>query len=180
MGFDSKYKIGHQSRFSKTLNLIDKFTDKKEVSILDLGEENPFSAIMLENAYHVKNTPKGMDLDENIDWFSDNKVDMVTAFEIFEHLVNPFQVLKEIKANRLIATVPLSLWFAKAYRHPNNKWDQHFHEFEDWQFDMLLERTGWKVIHREKWKMYDNKIGFRPILRRFYPRIYAVVADRVD
>jgi len=179
MAFDTKYKTGHQNRFSRTLDLLDKFADRKEVSILDLGEENPFSTIMLENAYHVKNTPKGMDLDENTDWFKDNKVDIVTAFEIFEHLTNPFQVLKEIKAKRLIATVPLNLWFAKAYRNPNDKWDQHFHEFEDWQFDMLLERTGWKVIHKEKWKIYDTKIGFRPILRRFYPRIYAVVADRV-
>ncbi|MCD6091950.1 MAG: hypothetical protein J7J72_10665, partial [Bacteroidales bacterium] len=129
--------------------------------------------------YRVENTPKGLDLDIDADWIGNKNVDVVTAFEIFEHLTNPFQVLSEIKANKLIATVPLSLWFAKAYRNPSDEWDQHYHEFEDWQFDMLLERTGWKVIHTEKWKIHDKKIGFRPILRRFYPRIYAVVAERI-
>lgn len=179
MAFDIKYSNVHQYRFAKTLNLLDKYVDRKEEHILDLGEENPFSTVMRENGYSVENTPKGMDLDQNSEWFRGKEASVVTSFEIFEHLTNPFQVLSELKANRLIATVPLNLWFAKAYRNPVDKWDQHYHEFEDWQFDMLLERTGWKVIYSEKWKMYDNKIGFRPILRRFYPRIYAIVAESV-
>ena len=179
MAFDTKYPNVHQYRFARTLSLLDKYVDREIDHILDLGEENPFSIVMRENGYSVENTPKGMDLDRNAHWFNEKEASVVTSFEIFEHLTNPFLVLSEIKANLLIATVPLSLWFAKAYRNPIDKWDQHYHEFEDWQFDMLLERTGWKVIHSEKWKVYDKKIGFRPILRRFYPRIYAVVAERV-
>ena len=179
MTFNKAHKIRHQIRYNSTINLLDKYVIDKQLSIIDMGVENPLSILMKKNGYNVENTPEGMDLDNNSQWFSNKQTDIVTAFEIFEHLTNPYQILKEIKANRLIATVPLSLWFAKAYRNSKNDWDKHFHEFEDWQFDMLLERTGWKIIHTEKWIMYDNKIGIRPILRRFYPRIYAVVADKI-
>jgi hypothetical protein len=24
-------------------------------------------------------------------------------------------------------------------------WDRHYHEFEDWQFDWLLEKSNWKI-----------------------------------
>jgi hypothetical protein len=30
-------------------------------------------------------------------------------------------------------------------------WDRHYHEFEDWQLDWLLEKTGWKIIDSQKW-----------------------------
>ena len=43
------------------------------------------------------------------------------------------------------ASVPLRLWFANAYRNKSDQRDQHFHEFEDWQFDWLLEKAGWKI-----------------------------------
>ncbi len=179
MAFNTKYNNVHQYRFSKTLNLLDKYVDREVDHILDLGEENPFSIRMRENGYSVENTPKGMDLDQNAEWFREKEAGVVTSFEIFEHLTNPFQVLSELKSSRLIATVPLRFWFAKAYRNKADTWDQHYHEFEDWQFDMLLKKTGWKIIYREKWKIHNHKIGFRPLLRRFYPRIYVVVAERI-
>ena len=93
-------------------------------------------------------------------------------------MVAPFNVLNAIKTNKLITTIPLKLWFAKAYRNEADEWDQHFHEFEDWQFDWLLEKSGWKILKSEKWTSPINKIGFRPILRKFVPRFYAVYAER--
>jgi hypothetical protein len=87
-------------------------------------------------------------------------------------------VLNTIKASKLITTVPLKLWFASAYRSKTDKWDRHFHEFEDWQFDWLLEKSGWQIRKSEKWSSPVNKIGFRPILRKFTPRYYAVYAER--
>jgi hypothetical protein len=179
MTFDKSHKNRHKLRYDNTLKLLDKYIPHKQDSILDLGEENPFSEMMKEKGYLVQNTPKGMDLDKNYLWLSRHETKVATAFEIFEHLLNPYQILKELKAERLIVTIPLNLWFAKAYKSKTDKWDQHFHEFEDWQFDSLLEKTGWKIIHHEKWRVFDNKIGLRPILRRFYPRIYAVVAKRI-
>ena len=109
MAFDTKYTNVHQYRYAITLNLLAKYVNKEEEQILDLGEENPFSEAMKKNEYRVENTPKGLDLDIDADWIGNKNVDVVTAFEIFEHLTNPFQVLKEIKAKKLIATVPLNL-----------------------------------------------------------------------
>ncbi|MCW8980959.1 MAG: methyltransferase, partial [Altibacter sp.] len=51
-------------------------------------------------------------------------------------------------------------------------------EFEDWQFDWLLEKAGWTIKKREKFTNPVKKIGIRPILRRFTPRYYLVYAER--
>jgi len=146
-------------------------------TILDLGVRNELSEILETYGYTVYNT-KGEDLDFDYNNVKNYEVDAVTAFEIFEHLIAPFNVLNTIKTTKLITTVPLKLWFASAYRNEADKWDRHYHEFEDWQFDWLLEKSGWHIKKTEKWSSPINKIGFRPILRKFTPRYYAVYAER--
>ena len=163
-------------RYRITLEFLKKYIDKNE-EILDLGVSNPFSEIMKENNYNVSNT-HGEDLDIELSSVHKSNATTVTAFEIFEHLVAPFNVLKEIKANKLIASIPLKLWFSNAYKNPKDKWDRHYHEFEDWQFDWLLEKSGWEIVSRKKWTNPTKKIGFRPILRLFFPRYYMVYAVR--
>ncbi|MDA9284901.1 methyltransferase [Flavobacteriaceae bacterium] len=163
-------------RYRITLEFLKKYIDKNE-EILDLGVSNPFSEIMKENNYNVSNT-HGEDLDIELSSVHKSNATTVTAFEIFEHLVAPFNVLKEIKADKLIASIPLKLWFSNAYKNPKDKWDRHYHEFEDWQFDWLLEKSGWEIVSRKKWTNPTKKIGFRPILRLFFPRYYIVYAVR--
>ena len=163
-------------RFKHTLDFLQKVAPAP-AKILDLGVENPFSEIMKKEGYHVTNT-SGEDLDLRPEAVRNSEVDIVTAFEIFEHLLAPFNVLTEIKAEKLVATVPLKLWFSPAYRSKTDKWDRHFHEFEDWQFDWLLEKTGWEIKERTKWTNPVNKVGLRPLLRKFTPRYYAVYAER--
>lgn len=148
-----------------------------QTTILDLGVQNPFSEIMEQNGYTVFNT-SGEDLDLQPEIVQNFNVDVVTAFEIFEHLIAPFNVLREISATKLVATVPLKLWFANAYRSKTDPWDRHYHEFEDWQFDWLLQKSGWKILKTEKWTSPTKNIGFRPLLRKFTPRYYAVYAER--
>ena len=133
---------------------------------------------MTEDGFAVQNT-SGEDLDTNQDSLKNKKYSVVTAFEIFEHLLNPFTILTEINAEKLIISVPLWLWFSPAYRSKTDMWDRHYHEFEDWQLDWLLEKTGWKIIAREKFTNPVNKIGFRPLLRKFTPRYYIVAAERI-
>ncbi|XLS30157.1 methyltransferase [Flavobacteriaceae bacterium M23B6Z8] len=145
--------------------------------ILDLGIQNPFSSVMESEGYDVKNT-SGEDLDLEVSAVKTSLFDAVTAFEIFEHMVSPFQILSEIQASKLIATVPLRLWFSPAYRSSTDMWDRHYHEFEDWQFDWLLEKAGWEIKARKKWTNPVKKIGIRPLLRSFTPRYYAVYAER--
>ena len=55
---------------------------------------------------------------------------------------------------------------------------RHYHEFEDWQFDWLLEKSNWEIEKKEKWTSPIKKIGFRPILRKFTPRYYIVYATK--
>ena len=163
-------------RYKHTLTFLQKHISTSE-SILDLGVENPFSKIMTDNGYSVQNTT-GEDLDTEFAQINSSKAEVVTAFEIFEHLVAPYNVLKEIKAQKLVASIPMRLWFASAYRSKTDPWDRHYHEFEDWQFDWLLEKSGWKIKDTAKWTNPTKKIGIRPFLRWFTNRYYIVYAER--
>ncbi|MFM1931290.1 MAG: hypothetical protein RL226_593 [Bacteroidota bacterium] len=164
-------------RFQITLEFL-----KQEVPpparILDLGIRNTFSEWMEKAGYEVVNTG-GEDLDFDTISVQAEGFDAVTAFEILEHLVNPMPLLRDIKAPRLVASIPMRLWFASAYRNKNDIRDQHYHEFEDWQFDWLVEKAGWKIDQRKKWTSPPRfPIGVRPVLRYFTPRYYAVSARR--
>lgn len=165
-------------RYKHTINFLKKHISNTE-TILDLGVENPFTKVMQEHGYSVKNT-LGEDLDIDTSAIENADVQVVTAFEIFEHLLSPFTVLQSIKADKLVASVPLKLWFSPAYRSKSDMLDRHYHEFEDWQFDWLLEKSGWKIIDREKWTNPSKKLGIRPILRFFTPRYYIVYAEKIQ
>ena len=164
-------------RYRHTLEFLQEYVPAP-ASILDLGVRNPFSEIMENAGYSVSNT-SGEDLDLDTRAVSSTEAEVVTAFEIFEHLLAPFNVLKEMKAGKLVASIPLRLWFSPAYRSKTDLWDRHFHEFEDWQFDWLLQKSGWEIKARHKWTNPVNRIGLRPLLRRFTPRYYIVYAERL-
>ncbi len=166
----------HKRRYNYTLEFLQSVLPAP-ATVLDLGVRNELSEVMESYGYKVINT-SGEDLDEIYSAVENNEIDAVTSFEIFEHMLAPYNILKRIKAKKLITTVPLKLWFAKAYKSDTDAWDRHYHEFEDWQFDWLLEKTGWQIKQTKKWTSPVNVIGFRPILRKFTPRYYAVYAER--
>ena len=164
-------------RFKITLEFLKKHINTSH-TILDLGVANPFSEIMIQDGFSVTNT-SGEDLDENQTALQNSTACVTTAFEIFEHLLNPYAILKEIKSEKLFISIPMRLWFSPAYRSKTDMWDRHYHEFEDWQLDWLLEKTGWKIIDRQKWTNPVKKFGLRPLLRRFTNRYYIIYAERV-
>jgi hypothetical protein len=164
-------------RFKYTIQFLKKHIPEA-ATILDLGVENPLSKRMQDEGYLVENT-QGEDLDSDKSAIENSTAQVVTAFEIFEHLLSPYTVLKSIKADKLVASVPLRLWFSSAYRSKIDMRDRHYHEFEDWQFDWLLEKAGWKIIDRQQWTNPTKKIGIRPLLRWFTPRYYIVCAEKV-
>lgn len=170
------YRVTPKKRYKHTLDFL-QLVLPAPAKILDLGTRNELSEMMESYGYEVINT-RGEDLDKDLEWVGSMEVDAVTAFEIFEHLVAPFNVLSAIKSKKLIATVPLRLWFAGAYKSETDPWDRHFHEFEDWQFDWLLEKSGWEIKSREKWTSPVPTLGIRPLLRKFTPRYYAVYAEK--
>lgn len=166
-----------KKRFAVTLSFLHKHISK-DAKILDLGVENPLSKLMKEEGYNVTNT-NGEDLDEDQSALQNTSYDVLTGFEIFEHLLNPYTILQNNKAKKVVISVPLRLWFAPAYRSKTDKWDRHYHEFEDWQLDWLLEKNGYKILAREKWAHPVHKLGIRPFLRRFTPRYYMVLAEKI-
>lgn len=172
------YKNFPHKRYKHTLEFLKSHVSTNE-TILDLGVENPFTLVMKTNGYAVENT-KGEDLDTDTSTIENSKATVITAFEIFEHLLSPFTVLKSIKANKIVISVPLRLWFSAAYQSKTDNWDRHYHEFEDWQLDWLLEKTGWNIIARKKWTNPTKNIGIRPLLRWFTPRYYIVYAERIE
>ena len=168
----------HQKRFKKTLTFLNQHIEQGS-KILDLGIQNPLSELMKSHGYKLENT-HGEDLDEDQTVLINSKAEVVTAFEILEHLLSPYQVLKSIKAKKLVVSIPLKLWFSGAYRSKTDLRDRHFHEFEDWQFDWLLEKTGWKIIASEKWINPPESFGLRSLLRYFTPRHYIVYAEKIN
>jgi len=164
-------------RYRITIDFVKKHISENE-NILDLGVINPFSKILVDNGYKVNNTG-GEDLDVDRSIITRSSASVVTAFQIFEHLTNPFQVLKEIKSDKLVCSIPLRLWFSSAYRNRNDERDNHFHEFEDWQFRLLLKKTGWNIIDEKKFTNPVKKFGFRPILRLFTNRYLIVYAEKI-
>jgi len=83
--YEGKYP---KKRYKHTLKFLKNHITTEE-KILDLGVENPFSDILKKEGYTVANT-KGEDLDLNTEAVKTQDYDVVTAFEIFEHLVSPF------------------------------------------------------------------------------------------
>lgn len=92
-------------RFSESLAFIQKHFPEP-TSVLDLGVRNPFSEILEKEGYQVTNT-SGVDLDIDRSELSLHQTKLTTALEIFEHLLSPFEVLRSIKSEYLIASVPL-------------------------------------------------------------------------
>ena len=165
-------------RFQKTGEFVQKHLPKN-ASLLDLGTPNSLSTYLSNAGFNVQNT-KGENLDTDYHHYLNTEADCVTAFEIFEHMLAPFNILNQLKCNKLIASVPLKLWFASAYWNNDDDWDKHYHEFEKKQFDLLLERTGWEIKDSLLWASPDHKkIGVRPLLRYITPRYYMVYCERV-
>ncbi len=171
------YNKSHLKRFYRTLAFMADL-DLKSSKILNLGPDNPLSDFLRKNGYNITNTKVNQDLDLDFEIVKDPQFDVVIGFEILEHLVSPFPLLNSISANKLVLSVPLSLWFASAYWNENDPYDRHYHEFEPKQLKMLLNKAKWTIIKDQKYVSSDNKIGLRPFLRMITPRHYFVYCEK--
>ena len=86
------YKKIPSHRYNKTLKMLKDILPKGGV-IYDLGVRNPFSKIMEDEGFKVYNS-SGQDFDDDFDLELPNDVDLITGFEILEHLVSPYPLLK--------------------------------------------------------------------------------------
>lgn len=180
--FDSNYINTHQKRHDITIDLIQKYLDPKEMkTILDLGAKNPISETLTQLKYNVQHFSNEVNLNDNFKEANHGiDYDVLTSFEVFEHLFNPYEILRDTKAKQLFCSVPLKYWFREAYWNENDDFDKHFHEFESKQFDFMLKKAGWEIKESFKVKSYQRiPKGIRPFLQNFWPRYYFVYAERI-
>ena len=161
-------KTSHEKRYQRTFSFL-KTHISKESKTLDLGVENPFSKFLKSKGFKIENT-NGEDLDEDLSAVLDTDAEVITAFEILEHLLSPYVLLKKIKAKKLLISVPLKFWLSSAYRSLTNLRDRYYQEFEALQLDWLLEKTGGTIIAPNKWTNLIKKIEIRILFRFFVPR----------
>ena len=79
-------------RFAQTMEFLEEWVSREE-TILDLGVANPFSQLMKDAGYRVQNTG-GEDLDLDYQAVMRADYQVLTGFEILEHLVSPFNLLQ--------------------------------------------------------------------------------------
>jgi len=138
----------------------------------DVGEPNKKADIIRETFGWVYCNSLYCD-DFNFDHFGylDEKYDLITCYEVLEHLTNPAFLLKNI-VNLMHKDTVL---FISTPGRPKWMWsdDIHFHEIDDkrlkrWLFKPLgleVVRQGRINMYYPRWKMW---LGIRPMIRRFY------------
>lgn len=153
-------------RWGKTVRFIG---DKRDViSALDIGDTTGLTEMMEKKfGFEFDHTEGDLDSSELI-----GKYDLVTSFEVLEHLFNPLfhlgQIHKVLKpGGKLILSTPLA--------KPRFLWsDEHFHEMSKKSIYALFNAAKFKIKRQEFFKIYPISFyarGIRPIMRLFFDRI---------
>lgn len=135
---------------------------------LDIGDRTALTD-QLEEFYNIKFDSTNVDLDvESIN----GKYDIVTSFEVLEHLFNPLFNLLEIKN---ILNSNGVLYLSTPLNKPRFlKSPSHFHEMSEDELLNLIERADFKVIRKKKIRVRPYckyLVGLRPLLRLKYERV---------
>src|SRR3989337_2150777 len=144
---------GVKSRYDYSLNFLQNYLSHK----------------MKRRGFEVVNT--NYDLDLEPEKLEKEFYNVVTAFEILEHLIEPAQVLKRL-SGKLLASVPLTVWFSSPH-WTTAPYEQHYQEFHPQQFDKLLRYCGWVIVEKKKVRIV-KRFGIRQILSLIFPRYYFV------
>lgn len=134
---------------------------------LDIGDRTPFTE-QLESHYNCSFENTTIDLDEGK---LTGEYDIITAFEIIEHLFNPLHLLTEIscvlKKNGI-------LYLSTPKGKPHFLWSEdHFHEMNEKSILALIERAGFSVIRKEEIRIQPLQFyftGIRPLFRFIFER----------
>jgi len=152
-------------RWQKTLKFLEE--NKAINNGLDIGDRTDFT-MKLEKFYKCSFNNTNIDLDT--EKLSGN-YDIVTAFEIIEHLFNPLHFLLEIKN---ILNEDGTLYLSTPKGKPYFLWSkEHFHEMGYKRLFSLIDRAGFKIIRKQEIRIqpiYFYFTGVRPILRFFFEK----------
>jgi SAM-dependent methyltransferase len=140
-------------------------------NVLDIGERNLFTEI-LENLYEVKIFSTYGDLDLHLCIKDRSQVNGMFRFvhynNVIEHQFNPLFTLLKIKqvlkpGGILILGTPIKPnWITPA--------KCHFHELDQYRFDKLIERAGFKVVDYVKFWYEIRPWSIRGFFGMFYTR----------
>ncbi len=150
---------------NETINLLEKH-EGLSGNVLDIGERNYFTEV-LEKFYKIPIHSTIGDLD--IEFIHPGlRYDFVHYNNVIEHQFNPLFTLLKIHEvlkddGILILGTPVKpTWITFS--------SCHFHEFDQYRFDKLINRAGFEVVDCLRY-WHDLKIfGIRGLLGSFYPK----------
>jgi len=133
---------------------------------------------MMESMYQVKFDNTTGNLDYNT---LDGNYDLVTSFEVLEHLFNPLFHLQQVKKilskdGKLVLSTPLS--------KPRFLWSkEHFHEMSLASIEALFDVAGFKVVRKDFFRVHPLTFyfkGVRPLLRLLFDKIQIYELEHLD
>ncbi len=136
---------------------------------LDIGDRTMFTT-ELEHFFGCSFDCTAVDLDTDI---LIGRYDIVTCFEVIEHLFNPLHCLLQIKN---VLAPDGRLYLSTPRYKPHILWSpHHFHEMSHRSARALLGRSGFTIMRQEKittlpWWFYFT--GIRPVLRGLFNRTW--------
>ena len=141
----------------------------KAASGLDLGDRTPLCDD-LETLFGCPFRNSRCDLDVEP---LEGSYDVVTAFEVLEHLFNPLHALLEVRKvlsgpeARVFVSVP-------AAKPAMLKSPDHFHEMSPSELESLITRAGFRSVRSasfriRRWPFYLT--GLKPLLRAFHEKV---------
>ncbi len=136
---------------------------------LDIGERSSLTT-QLELFFNCPFDSTTIDLD--VDPLTE-RYDVVTCFEIIEHLFNPLHLLLQI---REVVPPGGRLYLSTPSGKPHFLWSSsHFHEMSFSSIKALFDRAGFSILRKKKittypWWFYFK--GVRPLLRAVFERTW--------
>lgn len=135
------------------------------------GEDNAYEQ-RLRRAWGVARSRTTLDRNERADINVDlnalplpplnGEWDIVTAFDVLEHLEHPVSVLQWLPGARLIVGLPNTLSFACRRMEEQGRMS-HLYSFTPYTATVMIERSGWKVdrVHFTfgKWSLLSRTIN---------------------
>lgn len=142
-------------RYAFTLRFLQNLSG----SVLDCGEPNILKE-MIENKFSLKISSTG-ESDLDVSRIS-GKYDIVLAFEIIEHLMNPLWFLMQARESLNPDGV---VYLSTPINKPKFLWrHDHFHEFDEYRLTSLVDKAGF-IVHRKQRAQFYSKVGIRPLIR---------------
>lgn len=136
---------------------------------LDLGDRTPLTT-SLEQLFGCIFSNTSADLDITS---LEGSYEVVTAFEVLEHLYNPLHALLEVK--RILKGNNARLYLSMPLRKPATLASpEHFHEMSRQSAHALFTRAGFTIVRSEEFRIRPFLFyltGLKPLLRALFEKV---------